>query len=977
MRTGFKAFVIVFFIFLGSRIGAQTFALKNYSANQGLPSSEVYNSIQDEQGYIWFATDRGIAKYDGYSFKTLTTQEGLTDNTVFEFFKDSKQQLWCKTFSSTINRISNDSAYPYKYNNLIQTLFPTEILKELFFDKKGDLFFAKGSEEQGISIFRIDKSGKLDTFNKRQVKERPIREVYLSDNGRCLVGGDIIAPTTDIFELGNKEKIISFTHEIERGDPFSKKINNNYIICINQKIFILKDKKIKKIWDCKGETLYFFIDKDENFWIGYRSLGFEFLSAKSGYTKAISGLNNHSISSLSQDKEGGIWITTLEKGVFYLAPSAPLVYTKEQGLSTEKINKIVNVGGNIVALTSDDQLLLKDKNSSVFKSIWGKKRYATDIAYSEKNGIFTFYPTTELIAPQQKHTIILAHKKIFFGTRYLWGVLYKKITKFTPQGEILDSIPFNQKRVLCVEELTNGDLLVGTIGGLYIYKNKQVTSLSSASPLFNLRVSDIKQLDSNHVVIATLGGGILITQINNYKNTIQYKTDRGLPSIMCNTLLKINDSTLWVGTNRGLCRVNNILQPDKSIFTGVDINNGLVSNEVNNICEVDGKLWVATAAGISILNQKTIGQVNSSIPIYIKKININGEETPLLPLLKLAYNQNNIAFSFIGLNYQYAGQLVYKYRLLGAETKWNTTTNLSVLYNTLPYGEYTFEIGVMRPRGSAPTQFVKYHFTILPPLWLEPWFIVFVVALLALLIYWYIRYRVNFVRKQEQLNVDLNTFRDRALRGQMNPHFIYNSLNSIQNYMLKSDTMASVSFLSKFSQLMRLTFNNTAQELITLEKDMEALLLYIELEDLRFQHKFTVHIENSSNLDFSFIKVPPLILQPFVENAIQHGLLTKTGGGNIWISFIKHPDSIEITIQDDGIGRANAKKIQERKARFKARLVNAFGRREYTGITATQTRIQQAWGNKFSKNQFKIVDLTTDNGLPKGTLVHIFLPLYD
>ena len=138
-----------------------------------------------------------------------------------------------------------------------------------------------------------------------------------------------------------------------------------------------------------------------------------------------------------------------------------------------------------------------------------------------------------------------------------------------------------------------------------------------------------------------------------------------------------------------------------------------------------------------------------------------------------------------------------------------------------------------------------------------------------------------------------------------------------------------------------------------------------------------MHIENSSNLDFSFIKVPPLILQPFVENAIQHGLLTKTGGGNIWISFIKHPDSIEITIQDDGIGRANAKKIQERKARFKARLVNAFGRREYTGITATQTRIQQAWGNKFSKNQFKIVDLTTDNGLPKGTLVHIFLPLYD
>ncbi len=972
-----KVYIVLFFVFFGYRLDAQTFVFKNYSTNQGLPSSETYNSIQDAQGYMWFATDRGVAKYDGYTFKTLTTNEGLTDNTVFEFFKDNKQQVWCKTFSSTINRISNDSAYPYKYNYIIQQLFPSEVLKGILFDKNGQLLFVKGNINRNDIIFKLDKNGQLDTINEKY--NGGARQLFIVEEGRCLFGGNTLELQTDIFFLNGGEKIASIKFDGYDNEVFSKKLkNNNYVLLADRRVYLIKkNKEIEKLWKGEGEVIYFFVDKDENFWIGYRGKGFEFLSAKSGYKEVITGLNNLSISSINQDKEGGMWLTTLEKGVFYLAPSAPLAYNKENGLSSEKINKIVDVEGNIVLVTPDGDFLLKKQNSNTFKEIESELSVANDLVYSKENGVFYFYPTHEPILKNYKQTIIPHHKKLFIGKKYLWAYFYREISKYTLQGKKLDSIIFDKKRIQCLEELDNGDVLIGTLGGVYIYKNDSITSLVVYNPLFSLRVSDIKQIDINHVVVATIGGGILITQINNYANTIQYKTENGLPSVMCNTLLKYNDSILWVGTNRGLCRIDNILPGNKIKFNNFDINNGLISNEVNDICLIDDKLWVATAEGVSVVAENGEETDIRDISIYIKKININGEEVPLLPLAKLPYNKNNITFSFIGLNYQYAGKLVYKYRLVGADTKWNTTTNLSVVYNTLPSGKYTFEIGVVNPNGPNLVHFAKYSFTILPPFWQTAWFLILAVVVLALLIYWYIRYRVNFVRKQELLNIDLNTFRDRALRGQMNPHFIYNSLNSIQNYILKSDTMASVSFLSKFSQLMRLTFNNTAQELITLDKDMEALLLYIELEDLRFQHKFTLHIENSANLDFTFIKVPPLILQPFVENAIQHGLLTKEGGGNIWISFIKHDTSIEVIIQDDGIGRAGAKKIQERKARFKARLSYAFGRREYTGITATQTRIQQAWGTKFSKNHFKIVDLYTDNGAPKGTLVHIFLPVYD
>lgn len=971
-----KEYIVLFFVLLGYKSNAQTFVFKNYSTNQGLPSSETYNSIQDEQGYMWFATDRGVAKFDGYSFKTLTTNEGLTDNTVFEFFKDDKQQVWCKTFSSTINRISNDSAYPYKYNHIMQRTFPSEILKGTLFDKNGNLFFVKGNVNKYDIIFKLDKNGWLDTIKGYN---NGAKQLFIVEDGRCLLGGNIDEPQTDIFFLDRGEKIASIKYDGYYKEVFSKKLKNNeYALFINRGIYrIKKNKEIEKIWNGKGEVLYFFVDKDENFWVGYRGKGFEFISAKSGYKEAITGLSNLSISSINQDREGGMWLTTLEKGVFYLAPSAPLAYNKENGLSSEKINKIVNVEGNIVLITPDGEMLLKKQNSNAFNILTAKPTIANDLVYSKENGIFSFSSTERPIFKNSKHTIIAFHKKLFIGKKYLWTFNYREISKYTLQGKKLDSIVFDKKRIQCIEELDNGDVLIGTLGGAYIYKNDTITPLSVYSPLFNIRVSDIKQIDKNHAVIATIGGGIILAQINNYANIIQYKTENGLPSVMCNTLYKYNDSILWVGTNRGLCRIDNILPGNKIKFSKIDINNGLISNEVNNICLIDDKLWLSTAGGVSILSHNREETTIRNFPIYIKKININGEEVPIQPLTKLAYNKNNITFSFIGLNYQYAGKLVYKYRLVGADANWNTTTNLSVVYNTLASGKYTFEIGVINPNGSDPVTFGQYDFTILPPFWQTVWFQILVISVLAILIYLYIRYRVNFVRKQQQLNIDLNTFRDRALRGQMNPHFIYNSLNSIQNYILKSDTMASVSFLSKFSQLMRLTFNNTAQELITLEKDMEALLLYVELEDLRFQHKFTVHIENRTNIDFVFIKVPPLILQPFVENAIQHGLLTKTEEGNIWISFIKHTDSLEITIQDDGIGRANAKKIQERKARFKARLSYAFGRREYTGITATQTRIQQAWGKKFSKNHFKIVDLYTDKGVPKGTLIHIFLPIYD
>jgi LytS/YehU family sensor histidine kinase len=199
------------------------------------------------------------------------------------------------------------------------------------------------------------------------------------------------------------------------------------------------------------------------------------------------------------------------------------------------------------------------------------------------------------------------------------------------------------------------------------------------------------------------------------------------------------------------------------------------------------------------------------------------------------------------------------------------------------------------------------------------------------------------------------------LQLQMNPHFMFNSLNSIQSFVLKNDTDNAIRYLSKFSQLMRRTLANSRESMITVKDEIQALALYLEIEKLRFDEKFDFNIEIEPEIDDSFIEIPPMILQPYVENAIIHGLMHSPRKGHLRIHISLREDTIVCSIEDDGIGRKKAAEIKK-----------ASGiERKSQGMLITKERLDML--NQYSKDQYtvEVLDLMDADGKPAGTRVEV------
>lgn len=982
MHIALKQVLTIFFTLIGSgTLLSQSFVFKNYTTEDGLPSSETYSFAQDEKGYMWVATDRGLAKFDGYGFKTYTTNDGVPDNTIFEISKDHKNRLWFKGFSSQTGYYKNDSFYNYKYNDSISKILPSELINYFTVDKDDNIWFSKFRHSKELFskdlcfLTKINANGVIDT--SYNVYDKGKKAIFIANNGKAVVTGDLYTKYTEVFLLDDRKKITEIYHEPSRDDVLCEKLDNEYFVCVvGRTLYKLKENFLEKIAKCKTEVIDIFIDKEKNIWVGYRGKGYECLLAESNYTKTIEGLNGLTISSVFQDKEGGMWLTSLEKGLFYLAPHAFTAITKLQGLTVNRTKKIINAKGNIIILGEDENILLRKRNEQSFKVITKKiVNIPNDIVSSEAGELYAFKPVNQYV-PNSNNIVLPGDQRIFEGKKHMFTYGARDITKYTKQGKFVDKINLgNLSRVWSVFETYDGGILIGTLRGLYLYKNKKIIALKEGNPLFKYRINEIKQFNKNYIVVATIGGGILLFDERDIYKVKQYKQVDGLPSLMCNTVWKENDTTLWVGTNKGICLINNILDSNKSEFMTIDINDGLTSNEVNYLCKVNDDIWVATAGGISIINKFRYLKSLQQIPVYIKSVIINGKQSVSKLKDKINYKNNNVVISYLGINYQYANQLEYKYRLKNTESEWNYTTNRSVVYSSLPAGKYVFEVGVVMPKGGNNQVYAYYTFTILPPFWQSIWFVILVIVVGVLAITFFVWARISFVREQERLKHDLKVFSDRALRGQMNPHFIYNSLNAIQNYILNHKTQASATFLSKFSRLMRLTFTNTAEEFVPLEKEIEALIIYAELENLRFNQKFKLRINIEENIDKNKTKVPPLIIQPFVENAILHGLVSKEENGNIWIDIKRKQNRLEITIKDDGIGILNARRIAERKSRFIPS--GSQKNKQHSGVKTTKARIYQLWGKDYEEEFFKIINLKQENTSQTGTLVIFYLPIYD
>ncbi len=470
----------------------------------------------------------------------------------------------------------------------------------------------------------------------------------------------------------------------------------------------------------------------------------------------------------------------------------------------------------------------------------------------------------------------------------------------------------------------------------------------------------------NNIWIGTGTNGIIIYDRDTIFNI---NTKNGLSNNNINSFFK-KDTIIWVSTQNGLNKIT--LLSDKindkykiEIFSTLD---GLASNEINDIYIKDLTAYVASKKGLSKFNTKKLITNSYPPPIYINNVSILEKDTSVQSSYILSHKNNSINIEFVGLNYKNQYNKTYKYQIVrhGQEANWIETNENHVRLSFLPPGQYTFKVLAINENNIESINPASVDIFIKPPYWKSWWFIgliiistIIIIAGVLLTIYYI---KISEIKRRNTLErkllLEINKFRQQALSQQMNPHFIFNTLNSIQFYIYDNDINSSTQYLSKFSKLMRVILNNSQHDTIPVQKELEAMQLYLELESMRLENQLNYEI-STNDVDVELYQIHPLLIQPYVENSIWHGLVHKEGEKNIKIEVRNNKDSILCIIEDDGIGRQKAMEIREKKNK----------RHISYGTNITGKRIDSI--NKLFNQDFKVeyIDLKDDNGNACGTKV--------
>ena len=457
--------------------------------------------------------------------------------------------------------------------------------------------------------------------------------------------------------------------------------------------------------------------------------------------------------------------------------------------------------------------------------------------------------------------------------------------------------------------------------------------------------------------IGTQGGGLCRWR-GETETFVRYTEKDGLRNNDINSIVEDDAGDLWLGTSKGICRFN----PDNQQFTYFDfINSSRTNREVQIYCKGrDGLLYLS---GESVMVFDPAGlQPNRYIPpVVITQFRIFNKPRPVSDEVKkveLAHNENFFSFGFSVLNYTDGSKNQYAYMLEGVDKDWiYSGARRTAEYTDVAPGTYVFRVKGSNNEGLWNNAGVSLVIIVRPPWWRTWW--AWSLYIIGAGVGWWgfdsRRKRRLIVRERERGRA--RELEMQALRAQMNPHFIFNSLSSINRFILKSDTDAASDYLTKFSRLIRLVLNNSKKPLIPLEDELEMLRLYLDLEKLRFKEAFVYCIDIGPHVDLAGIAVPPLVFQPFAENAIWHGLMHKQGPGRLDIQLLEKGDRLICIIADDGVGRSFAASATSKSAE----------KQKSMGMEITKQRL--ALINSDDRDCLAIEDLYDESGNGAGTKV--------
>lgn len=886
---------------------AQSPSYINYGVKDGLPSEEVYDIAVDESGLIWCTTDRGVCTYDGYSFTTYTSKDGLVDNTNFEIIEDREGKYWFTGINGNLSYYHQGTFHAFEKNDEPYLLGEGRWVIDLFNDKN-QLLFIKFNLSNGFVSYDL---------NSGILSERSIEKadwIYESEEL-----GEFIVKQFDDQKLIHQSFLGYSKAVIELNDQ------QGFLGLIRDKLYHFHNGRVILFPDTKNKSSDFILkDEFDNIWIGTNE---GLLQYPLGDLSAapLTYFDDISVTSIAIDRDQNYWISSLESGLFFI-PSF--------GIKSATIPSVQKNKANYLFLSSLDEVLLVGSSDypmgtnilyreagqaihsrhviSPYHMLRANKndlrklvdyRVATPSGKSKK-----VLSTDAFILPMiwiNSDTLLLSNFK-----GYIAESRSKRI--FKSSGTVNPTM-LGHERVKTWALSGHDAIWAGTMNGLFRLSKSdfQTTEyFGDRHELLSKRISTIIPSEDDKLWIGTVGNGLLYFDMDT---VLQYSVSDQLSSNMINSLEPQGDSILWVATNKGLDKLIYHWEgelPITDTIINYTTHNGLLSNYVNYVEWHQDELWVAFNNGLNYFDPEELERPAAVPIVLLTSILSITDDQKIEENQELLHNQSDIVFSYKAISFaKPAKDPFYRYKLHGPQqtNDWYYSNDTTARFTNLAAGAYEFRVEAQNKHHVWSKQPAVFQFEIAPHFSKTWWFYTLILFALASLIGWLWRWRLQDVKKDQKLKEAQYRTKDAelsALRNQMNPHFVFNSLNSIQNYIFKNEIENANYYLSQFSKLMRNSLEFSKLKNIALEDEIQFLILYMELELHRFPNTFDFRLTVDPRIATDIYYLPPLILQPIIENSVKYAFKHAEYKGLIEVDIqeLRHGELIKVIIQDNGSG---------------------------------------------------------------------------
>ena len=994
-------------------ICAQEYNFIKYNVQEGLPQSQVYDIFQGSKSYIWIATQGGgVCKFDGNSFETITTRDGLPSNFIECIAEDSDNTLWFGTKNGIAAFDHKEVIWSGKSNHIVYTIAERDEAHLLLGTQEGLILFNKHEKKSTklqlhplLDISRINYILKVG----RLLWIASSRGLYIIDGDhseRVILQEDLLTEDFKAIALDNQGHILAmeFSGRLSKIDIHSKRVIKTYV-----------NSKIKK-----GQSIY--VSNNNEIWISTLSNGIQIHKDPYEQSDIISnqsdqwleigeqeGLTHSNVKKVFEDSWGNIWIATSGGGLLKYLGQYFKHYNKSQGLIGNRIYAIEERSNNELWLS------IGQEGITVIDSLGIRNDIDTTLIETKCNHIFEDSRQRMWMSTSEEGLVM--HDSLGFhrytiangltsnwiksmeedSESYLWVATF---ADGLARIKVLDSLEIEVRQFGKANGLN--DLLMNSLktdpmgrvwyttknGGIGYANAQRINDITSLAGLPKVPLRSIAFDSLKNVWIATAEAGIYhASYLDKIPQFEKLDTDKKLTSLNIYSLQFDTEGNLWAGSEVGVDKISLNRAGIVIDIQHFGRNEGFLGVETClNSVELDSKgyLWFGTLNGLSRHKPGSTELFVSQPEIHFTSIDLNyadirnskysdylNKGDSLDTGIKLKHNFNNIGFKFQAVYPDQAEGIEYSWLLKGLDDDWTSGSRANAInYTNVPPGKYKFSVKAKSQNGQESNT-LSTSFEIQPAFWQRLIFKVLMGLLLAFLLMTFVLFRIKMIKKREQkkravleLKNELLSLEQKALQLQMNPHFIFNALNSIQALVVNKKNDVAREQIQTFASLMRGILSNSKSKRISLLQEQATIDEYLKIEQFCQATPFDFSINLPKDHDPEEIELPPMLIQPFVENSIFHGISHLKKQGLIEVNFSVQNQLLICEIKDNGVGRKRARELEQSKNKG----------HQSVALEVTEKRLENLKGDKEYK-AFEILDILDENSNIMGTKVLLRLPL--